>query len=99
MPSAFTRLPGPDPSLFRFPLPRRAFLETTGKGLALAGVTALLPGCGGGGDNNGEGAPSPGAPAPTIPSPDAAYLQLRRTSYGVTQTEMTAASTDPDGYL
>lgn len=99
MPSAFTRLPAPDPSLFRFPLPRRAFLETTGKGLALAGVTALLPGCGGGGDNNGEGAPSPGAPAPTIPSPDAAYLQLRRTSYGVTQTEMTAASTDPDGYL
>ncbi|WP_420426543.1 DUF1800 domain-containing protein [Algiphilus sp.] len=89
------------PAPFPFALHRRAFLEGTGKGLALAGMGALLPACGGGGSEAGTGAstPPPTEMPPVLPAPDAAYVQLRRVSYGVSQAHMAEASNDIEGYL
>ncbi|MHA7833042.1 MAG: DUF1800 domain-containing protein, partial [Algiphilus sp.] len=86
-------------------LNRRDFLDGTGKSLALAGVAVLLPACGSGGrsDNPGSGTdpapPSPGDRSPPLPVPNATYVQLRRTSYGVTPQQMTVANGDLDGHL
>jgi len=82
---------------------RRDFLAYGGKGLALAGVAGLLPACGGSGGESRpiDTAAPPSTPPPqgALPAPDAAYLQLRRISYGVTQPELAATRMDLNGAL
>lgn len=92
-----TTVPGPVFSSMR----RRDFLEGSGKGLALVTMLGVLPACGGGGNDSSTAPPphSPVDPAPALPLPDAAYIQLRRTRYGVTQAQLAAARADLDANL
>jgi len=61
-------------------LDRRAFLNLSGRGIGLAALAGLLPGCGSGGGGGGGGTPPLGT---AIPPPSLELHVLKRISFGV----------------